>query len=238
MTLSLKAHVGAVDTYAELSEALGRIRSAPSPAAVWDSVKHFAAHFGYSHLFAVDLTKIGGGAVEASLYSDAPNLLSMLDREMPLAQHPVVRTCLEASNTFLISEIRNAPAHRGARWVELMANTVPGGDGLVVPVYRAGQPIAGANFGGELPDVSPLTRALLQVVSHAAVERVLDLRDSKQSTVNILSPREAQCLTQVAVGRPDAEIGQLLGISARTVRFHVDSAKAKMGVSTRFQAVA
>ena len=51
MTLSLKAHVGAVDTYAQLSEALGRIRSAPSPAAVWDSVKHFAAHFGYSHLF-------------------------------------------------------------------------------------------------------------------------------------------------------------------------------------------
>jgi DNA-binding CsgD family transcriptional regulator len=109
---------------------------------------------------------------------------------------------------------------------------------LVVPIYRANQPIAGANFGGAKPDVSPLTRALLQVVAHAAVERALHLRDGKRSTVNILSAREAQCLRQVAIGQPDVEIGQLLGISPRTVRFHVDSAKAKMGVSTRIQAVA
>jgi DNA-binding CsgD family transcriptional regulator len=119
-----------------------------------------------------------------------------------------------------------------------MAEVVRSGDGLVVPIYRAGQPIAGANFGGASPDTAPLTRALLQVVAHASVERALALRDGTSPAVNLLSAREAQCLRQVAIGRPDAEIGQLLGISPRTVRFHVDSAKAKLGVSTRIQAVA
>jgi DNA-binding CsgD family transcriptional regulator len=227
-----------MDTYDELTEALTRIRVAATPAAVWPSVKEFSANFGYSHLSALDLTRVNGGAQEAALYSDVPNVLSVLDREMSMAQHPVVRNCFEAPETFLVSDVRNAPIHRGARWLDLMADVVRSGEGLVVPVYRAGQAIAGLNFGGGKPDVSPLTRALLQVVSHAAVERALDLRDGKRSTVNILSPREAQCLTQVAIGRPDAEIGQLLGISARTVRFHVDRAKAKMGVSTRVQAVA
>jgi len=34
------------------------------------------------------------------------------------------------------------------------------------------------------------------------------------------------------------EIGRLLGIRPRTVRFQVDGAKAKLGASTRIQAVA
>jgi LuxR family quorum sensing-dependent transcriptional regulator/LuxR family quorum-sensing system transcriptional regulator CciR len=81
-------------------------------------------------------------------------------------------------------------------------------------------------------------RALLQVVAHSAVERALALRDGRSPSVSALSAREAQCLRHVAIGRPDAEIGQLLGISPRTVRFHVDSAKQKLGVQTRIQAVA
>ncbi len=227
-----------MDTYDELTEALTRIRVATTPGALWPSVKEFSANFGYSHLSALDLTRVDGGAQEAALYSDAPNVLSVLDREMSMAQHPVIRNCFEAPDTFLVSDVRNAPIHRGARWLDLMADVVRSGEGLIVPVYRAGQAIAGTHFGGVKPDVSVLTRALLQVVSHAAVERALELRDGKRAAVNVLSAREAQCLRHVAIGRPDAEIGRLLGISARTVRYHVDSAKTKLGVSTRIQAVA
>ncbi len=228
-----------MDTYNELTEALAQIRVATTPAAVWPSVKEFSANFGYSHLFALDLTRVAGGVQGASLYSDAPNVLTVVDREMLATKHPLIRNCLEASETFLVSEVRNAPANRGARWTELLADTVRLGEGLVIPVYRGDEPIAGANFGGATPDTSRLTRALLQVVSHAAVERAFALRDGKlAATRMLLSAREAQCLRQVAIGRPDAEIGRLLGISPRTVRFHVDSAKSKLGVSTRIQAVA
>lgn len=238
MVLVAEGAFGAMDNYSELTDVLSRIRSAHIPAAVWQGVKDFIARFGYSHFLAFDLTRVVGGAREALLYSDDPKVLGDIDREMLANQHPVVRGCMEGSSPFLISDLRKDPTHAGARWLDLMAETVRRGDGLVVPIHRAGQPIAGANFGGLEPDSSPLTRALLQVVAHASIERALALRDGTSPSVSVLSAREAQCLRQVAIGRPDAEIGQLLGISPRTVRFHVDSAKAKLGVSTRIQAVA
>jgi DNA-binding CsgD family transcriptional regulator len=238
MVLVTEGRAGVSDAYGELTETLACIRAARITAAVWPSVKDFAARFGYSHVLALDLTRVVGGARQALLYTDEPKVLTEFDRELLASKHPVVQRCLENPETFLISEFRNDPAHRDARWLQLTAEVVRQGEGLVVPVYRAGLPIAGANFGGLSPDTSALTRALLQVVIHAAVERTLALRDGQSPAVATLSAREAQCLRQVAVGHADAEIGALLGISPRTVRFHVDSAKAKLGVSTRIQAVA
>jgi LuxR family transcriptional regulator, quorum-sensing system regulator BjaR1 len=226
-----------MDTYADLTDALARIRSAKAQTTVWPGVKDFAVRFGYSHLLAVDLTRVAGGLTGGMLHSDAPHVVFEFDRELSPDEHPVVRACLEAPQTFLISELRDAP-QSDARWTKFLADDVRNGEGLVVPVHLAGQAVAGANFGGVKPDTSPLTRALLQVVTYAAVGRTFELRDGRSAVVSMLSAREAQCLRQVAVGRSDAEIGQLLGISPRTVRFHVDSAKAKLGVSTRIQAVA
>lgn len=172
------------------------------------------------------------------LHNDAPDVVWAFDRELSADQHPVIRICMQAPQPFLISEVRSAPAHEEARWTEFLADVVRNGDGLVVPIYRAGQPVAAANFGGAKPDTTPLTRASLQVVAHAAMDRSIELRDGTSSVVNTLSPREAQCLRHVAIGRSDMEIGRLLGISPRTVRFHVDGAKTKLGASTRIQAVA
>ena len=59
---------------------------------------------------------------------------------------------------------------------------------------------------------------------------------SPQGSV-VLSVRETQCLSYIATGHEDEQISRLLGISPRTVRFHVDSAKAKLGVTSRVQAV-
>jgi DNA-binding CsgD family transcriptional regulator len=226
------------DDYSELTDALARIRGAGGASTIWAGVKEFASRFGFCHVLALDLTRLAGGATGAVLYSDALPLLGEVDREMAVDKHPVVRRVLESAQPFLVSELRDDPQHRGARWVELLADPVRQGDGLVVPVHRNGGPFAGANFGGHAPNTSVLTRALMQVVTHAAVDRAISLRDGPKASANALSARESQCLRHVAIGRPDAEIGMLLGISPRTVRFHVDSAKAKLGVATRIQAVA
>lgn len=227
-----------VDHYADLAEALARVRGAGGPSTIWAGVKEFAGKLGYSHLLALDLTRLAGGAAGAAFYSDAHPVLADADRELVIDQHPIVRRVLDCASPFLVSELRDDPNHRGARWVDLLAEPVRQGDGLVVPVHREGQAIAGANFGGHTPNTSSLARAFLQVLTHAAVDRAVSLRDGPKPAVGGLSAREAQCLRQVAIGRPDAEIGQLLGISPRTVRFHVDSAKTKLGVATRIQAVA
>ena len=52
-----------------------------------------------------------------------------------------------------------------------------------------------------------------------------------------LGERERETLTWAARGKTFAEIGQILGLSRRTVEFHLDNARRKLGVSTRTQAL-
>jgi DNA-binding response OmpR family regulator len=52
-----------------------------------------------------------------------------------------------------------------------------------------------------------------------------------------LGERELQTLTWAARGKTFAEIGEILGLSRRTVEFHLDNARRKLGVPTRTQAL-
>lgn len=54
----------------------------------------------------------------------------------------------------------------------------------------------------------------------------------------LLSPREFECLEWAAQGKSAWEIGRILGISRRTAAFHLNNAKAKLGVRSIYQAVA
>jgi DNA-binding NarL/FixJ family response regulator len=51
-----------------------------------------------------------------------------------------------------------------------------------------------------------------------------------------LNDREAETLTWAARGKTSAEIALILGLSKRTVDFHIDNARDKLGVATRIQA--
>ena len=53
-----------------------------------------------------------------------------------------------------------------------------------------------------------------------------------------LSPREFECLAWAAQGKSAWEVGQIIGISRRTAAFHLENAKAKLGVRSICQAVA
>jgi DNA-binding response OmpR family regulator len=53
-----------------------------------------------------------------------------------------------------------------------------------------------------------------------------------------LTDRETESLTWSARGKTSDEIAQILGLSRRTIDFHLDNARAKLGVATRIEAVA
>jgi DNA-binding CsgD family transcriptional regulator len=52
-----------------------------------------------------------------------------------------------------------------------------------------------------------------------------------------LSERETETLTWAARGKTSAEIAQILGTTKRTVDFHIDNARSKLGVANRTEAV-
>jgi DNA-binding NarL/FixJ family response regulator len=74
--------------------------------------------------------------------------------------------------------------------------------------------------------LATIITARLNGVARAAVwPRTIDLND-----------REVEVLTWVARGKTSAEIGQILGLTKRTVDFHTDNARAKLGAATRTEA--
>ena len=48
-----------------------------------------------------------------------------------------------------------------------------------------------------------------------------------------LNDREVEVLTWVARGKTSAEIAQIIGLTKRTVDFHIDNARGKLGAATR-----
>ena len=51
-----------------------------------------------------------------------------------------------------------------------------------------------------------------------------------------LTDRERETLLWSARGKSSADIGVLIGVSERTVNFHIENAIRKLGVATRIQA--
>jgi len=52
-----------------------------------------------------------------------------------------------------------------------------------------------------------------------------------------LNDREIEVLTWAARGKTSAEIGKIIGLTKRTIDFHIDNARAKLGAATRTEAV-
>jgi len=52
-----------------------------------------------------------------------------------------------------------------------------------------------------------------------------------------LNEREIESLTWAARGKTSAEIAQILDLSKRTVDFHIDNARTKLGTNSRIEAV-
>jgi DNA-binding CsgD family transcriptional regulator len=229
-----------MEKYAQLGETLARITAAWSLPSLWGTVKEYAARFGYTHLVVVDAARFVAGVSDAILYSDVPpGLVDTVNRELSDRNHPLIARARRSRAPFLVSEVTLDQDHKSERWTELLEEIGKRGEGLIIIVAHDDEPLAGFSLAGEKPDTTALTRGFLQVVAHAAVDRAFELRQGKGASLGLtLTVRETQCLRYVAIGHTDAEIGKMLGISPRTVRFHVDSAKTKLGVSTRVQAIA
>jgi DNA-binding CsgD family transcriptional regulator len=50
-----------------------------------------------------------------------------------------------------------------------------------------------------------------------------------------ITPRQKQVIQLIAAGRSNEEVGQALGISARTAKAHCDTLRLKLGVPRRRQ---
>ena len=94
--------------------------------------------------------------------------------------------------------------------------------------------LKGRQLGADDYVTKPIDFDLLDAIIVARLAGVA--RNELWSKQVDLNEREVETLTWAARGKTSAEIAQILGLSKRTVDFHIDNAREKLGAATRVEA--
>ena len=95
--------------------------------------------------------------------------------------------------------------------------------------------LKGRHLGADDYVIKPIDFEVLTTIINARLAGVA--RSELWPKLVQLNDREVETLTWVARGKTSAEIAQILGLTKRTVDFHIDNARTKLGAATRTQAV-
>jgi LuxR family quorum-sensing system transcriptional regulator CciR len=116
-------------------------------------------------------------------------------------------------------------------------------DGYTVPVHVPGEYTGTCSFGASsLDNLAPDALPRAQLVGAFAFEAARRIMRAKRRSKHaedmpVLTERQLDCVTLVAMGKSDWEIGTILGISPATAHEHIETARRRYGVSKRTQLV-
>lgn len=158
---------------------------------------------------------------------------------------PVIRRALEVTEPFEWGgDVESGPLSDAQHQLFEEAAKFGIRYGFTIPIHDGHGPVAAVTFAAD--EGSPRFRRcvighrhvlqLMALYFHANARR--KLRSDRVVDGISLSPREYECLEWSAAGKSAWEIGHILGITRRTVVFHLDNARQKLGVSSLRQAIA
>lgn len=225
----MKAPIAAF--FAEVGEADGALQLGHAFAGL-------AASLGYDKAIMLDPARFDGNMRAAVLFFTEPKTeFAAFANKIGYAEHPAFQQAAICDRPYLMEELRLQNGMTHEAWASTFPNEFRDGEALALPVHRGGRLVMLAGCGGRAPDTSPLALAMLHTAAHIFYDRIVALRSSTPSSRSLTS-RESECLRWVSLGKTDRDIGEIVGISARTVRYHLRNAKAKLGVESRIKAVA
>lgn len=156
-----------------------------------------------------------------------------------LAHDPMFKLLCRARGPFTWSQIRQLPLTPRQKAVMESRN---GMDGVGVPLQSADPSLIGMNVisadSSAVQNNTSLSR-LFAACNQFQLQRARILgREQEFVLPDIhLTPREQEMLEWAAQGKSNSVIGEILGISEKTVEFHLKSVFAKLDVSSRTSAV-
>jgi DNA-binding response OmpR family regulator len=95
--------------------------------------------------------------------------------------------------------------------------------------------LRGWQLGADDYVTKPIDFDILESIINARLAGVA--RNEIWPRLTQLNDREAEILTWAARGKTSAQIAEILGLAKRTIDFHLDNAREKLGARTRTEAV-
>lgn len=114
--------------------------------------------------------------------------------------------------------------------------------GVTVPIQMRGVLPASVSIAGLESRLDQESKAAVHLMAIYLYEALVRMKEQGQeipmaNAVGPLTKRQLECLKWAAAGKSDWEIGEILSISESTVHAHIESAKTRLDVRTRVQAV-
>lgn len=228
-------------------ERFEKIADAGSLNELSNEVRKVSLHLGFSHyLYGARVLLPNGDSLQYIFSGYPDDWMKKYQAEQYIDIDPIVEHCfLHNSNVPLLwSDKVFDTARRQDFWDDAKAHGVA--SGISVPVRGANGEVA--LFSGANPDPSNEglkhqihvagTMYVLGSYVHEAVRRLVYEPEKTRMSSPQFSSRELECLKWWVAGKSAWDIGQITSISERTIRFHLDNVKRKLGVRSKSQVVA
>ena len=156
---------------------------------------------------------------------------------------PVIHRTKMSDEAFVWSEaLAGKPISRASQRVMNEATEFGMMDGYSVPLHSVGGFQAIVTFGARKVDLSNEQRGALHIISIYAHNRLrnflAEATDRRAAAAVKVTPREREVILWCSGGKTNWEIGQILGISEKTVQHEIASASRKLNSVNRAQLIA
>ncbi|PHS28585.1 MAG: hypothetical protein COA85_03370 [Robiginitomaculum sp.] len=201
-------------------------------------------HFGLDRHCLFEISSVETAWQEQLIIGTFPDgYLSDFWREQRAFDSVIIRQVKLSGVPFLTADLhQNYDLTTKERDVESKAQDAGIFVGITFPLKGRHNRIAGVVITGDPAVLGEQEKWILTCIIAGYYSRACVLYEMTNPKINdvtkyALTKRERECLTFVAMGKADREVAEMLNISERTVIFHVNNAKNKLGTNTRLQAV-
>jgi len=216
------------------------IEASDNSASVISQFEKMIGDLGFHGYIMAGIPTAGQSLVETTIANGWPTeWFELYNRENLSAADPIPRHCLKMLNPF---EWKDAPYDsqhdRAAHSVMMRARDFRFHQGFCIPIHYDDSTGA-VSIAGERPYLDAETKSALHLMAVFTHGRLRALcRPAVATSGRCLSAAEAEVLRWAARGKTAWETGQILGLSERNVRWHIEEAQRKLMTKNKTATVA
>ncbi len=225
------SHGDGMDTWKE--EQLNLMFSRQSPESLFDAIVAMTGHMGFDHCAYGVRVPLPFAQPQILMFNNYSRTWQARYQDKGyLAIDPTVRHGLVSLDAYSWPDHAPSDEHEEF-WAEAHAHGLR--DGISLPVLTVNGIRGMFTVTRSTADSDPHSAAKLDWLSHVVHQSMSHavVRESFDAHKGLLTNRELEVLKWTADGKTSAEISEAVGITERTVNFHINSAIAKLGVPNR-----